>query len=109
MDQAFGDLVERDRDGLVRVDIALVDQRLAREELATLGGRQRLGAHPVVELAGALGRDVDQAELGVGVLEETLEVAECYFFAHVTNALPCEAVSYTHLRAHETGRNLVCR
>ena len=21
----------------------------------------------------------------------------------------CEAVSYTHLRAHETGRNLVCR
>src|SRR5665213_1466466 len=24
------------------------------------------------------------------------------------NARICEAVSYTHLRAHETGRNLVC-
>src|SRR5674476_1158494 len=34
---------------------------------------------------------------------------------HMTRCLHCirpkciEAVSYTHLRAHETGRNLVCR
>src|SRR5674476_1630776 len=28
---------------------------------------------------------------------------------HVIGSKPSEPVSYTHLRAHETGRNLVCR
>src|SRR5674476_664383 len=33
-------------------------------------------------------------------------VVKTHFFMHVSI---CVAVSYTHLRAHETGRNLVCR
>ena len=46
----------------------------------------------------------DDAEDGEVVLSGTLNGAIRLIFSH--NPKP---VSYTHLRAHETGRNLVCR
>ena len=41
-------------------------------------------------------------------LEDELDRAKARAFGSVTMSSK-ESVSYTHLRAHETGRNLVCR
>ena len=49
-----------------------------------------------------------------GPLGQYAKVAEGYFAfpkleGPISNRMGFNAVSYTHLRAHETGRNLVCR
>src|ERR1700733_3883737 len=75
-DFALGDLVDRDGNRLVGVDRVLVDKGLAREILAPVGRRLLLHANPVIQLARALGDDVDEAELGIGMGEQFLQVAE---------------------------------
>ena len=75
-DLSFGDFVERDRDRFVGVDRVLVYEGLAGKILAAIGGRLLLHADPVVQLARALGDDVDEAELGIGMREQLFQVAE---------------------------------
>src|SRR5678809_1817918 len=57
---------------------------------------------------------IDEWGYVYGTIPSTTEnkVPVICFCAHVDTAPDCSgthAVSYTHLRAHETGRNLVCR
>src|SRR5580700_4200928 len=80
-DLSLGNFVERDGDWLVRVDRFAIDERLAREVFAAIGCGKLLHADPIVQLASALGYDVDEAELGVGVLQQYVKIAE-YGFAH---------------------------
>jgi hypothetical protein len=80
-DSAVGDFVKSDRDGFVGVYILAIDQRLAGEVLAPIGGRELLHPNPVIQLTSALGRDIDEAELGVGVFEQRVQIAE-NGFAH---------------------------
>src|SRR5665213_4207122 len=47
-------------------------------------------------------------ELNSGTGEDAIWLAEKGHRVHATD-LSTGTVSYTHLRAHETGRNLVCR
>src|SRR5581483_569790 len=75
-DFALGDLIERDRDRLVGVDRFLVDEGLACEVLSPVGRRLLLHADPVIQLTGALRDDVDEAEFGIGMREQLLQVAE---------------------------------
>ena len=51
------------------------------------------------------------AEFSQKVLENVGGLDNITFVAHCATRLRISyaAVSYTHLRAHETGRNLVCR
>src|SRR5579883_1745194 len=83
LDPSFGDLVERDRNGFVGIDRLLIDQRFAGEILPAIAGRKLLHTDPVVQLARALGHDVDETEFRVGMLEQRVQVAE-YGLAHET-------------------------
>src|SRR5674476_1559548 len=57
----------------------------------------------------------DAGNIGLGVLgsklndKRPLDYLKKFVAQHFPNGKPVEPVSYTHLRAHETGRNLVCR
>jgi hypothetical protein len=73
---AFSDLVEGNRDRFVGIDFLFINQGLACEELSPVRERQLLDANPVVQLARTLGHDVDEAKLGVGVLEQRVEISE---------------------------------
>src|SRR5665213_4394536 len=48
-------------------------------------------------------------DVNIIILNEHQIAFEFAEFAEVNDALDVTPVSYTHLRAHETGRNLVCR
>ena len=47
--------------------------------------------------------------VGTLAAEVPITETESQSAAGMEDVPPAEAVSYTHLRAHETGRNLVCR
>src|SRR5678810_424957 len=62
----------------------------------------RVWATTLASLAGTDGPRSRRGSIRVLVVDDSNELTKIL-------ALWLEAVSYTHLRAHETGRNLVCR
>src|SRR5678810_608682 len=50
-----------------------------------------------------------RSQLGILFYEKHWAIYEGWFWDSYGTTRPFMAVSYTHLRAHETGRNLVCR
>src|SRR5678809_1086373 len=78
--------------------------------LAAWGGRVRNATPPVLSSAAALLDRLFEHPAGNPLVPELQASTLCY--AEMVSPQKGEtgwSVSYTHLRAHETGRNLVCR
>ena len=65
----------------------------------------------VTGASGGIGRGLAEMLISEGAKVAISDLALPEQTAKDIGAKPyiCDAVSYTHLRAHETGRNLVCR
>ena len=79
--------------------------------IATPGRLNDLMNKGVVDLGGIKSLVLDEADrmLDMGFLPAVTTIVDAFVHEVVQAAGRGDAVSYTHLRAHETGRNLVCR
>src|SRR5678810_994711 len=77
----------------------------ARANGQRLGGVSRVMIAAVLVGGVQFGLDVASWHLGIGLTR----MANATLFGNAGSLILMVSVSYTHLRAHETGRNLVCR
>src|SRR5665213_3825111 len=84
-----------------------------------LEGQRVLITGASVGIGAAIARDLSAAGCVVGLCARRADLLQTvadscgpharHWAVDLSNLDAIEAVSYTHLRAHETGRNLVCR